>query len=153
MLFLIPRPNKIYIMSSPSYPGRLKIGVSNRPKLRATQVGKGKNRVEFEIGMPFAYQVESAFHSLFAGLNAPTSGDGRTEWFSPFLLGMAGCFAAIWFWLRSGHDWQVGAMWCGLAFVAAYLAFYFLVVVLLVLVRLVFEAWPLVLWAAWAHIC
>lgn len=150
MLFLIPRPNKIYIMSSPSYPGRLKIGVSNRPKLRATQVGKGKNRVEFAIGMPFAYQVESAFHSLFAGLNAPTSGDGRTEWFSSFLLGVAGCIGCLYWWLGSGQGWEVAAMLCALSFLAAWLLFYFTVVTLLVLVRLVFEVWPLGLWAAWA---
>jgi hypothetical protein len=145
MLFLIRRPNKIYIMSSPSYPGRLKIGVSNRPKLRATQVGKGKNRVEFEIGMPFAYQVEGAFHSLFAGLNAPTSGDGRTEWFSPFLLGVVGFVGCLYWWLGSGQGWEVAAVLCALSFVAAYLLFYFTVVALLVLVRLVFEGWPLAL--------
>lgn len=108
-------------------------------------MGKGKNRVEFAIGMPFAYQVESAFHSLFAGLNAPTSGDGRTEWFSPFLLGVVGFVGCLYWWLGSGQGWEVAAMLCALSFLAAWLLFYFTVVALLVLVRLVFEGWPLAL--------
>jgi len=153
MLYLTRPANKIYIMSSPAYPGRIKVGVSNRPDIRAKQVGQSKSgrmpkhaaKVVFQIGMPCAYKVEGFFHALYAPLNAPTKGDGRTEWFTAAPLCFVAGMCAMWF---GQGDWlELSALVCGVALLA-YLAFVAFTALLLCLVRAVFElAVPGVLWA------
>ncbi len=156
MLFLIRPRDKIYLMLSASYPLRVKIGVSNRPQLRATQVGqRGKKKpareakVLFAVGMPFAYKVEAAFHALYAPLNAPTKGDGRTEWFTCLPLVLLACVVALF--ASPGATFEGLLLNLAAASLAAWLAFVGFTMLALLVCRAIFEMWPLVLVAA--YIC
>lgn len=66
----------------------LKIGISNRPDLRAAQVTEenrkgGRTQVVAHWWFVDAHRVEQFLHRLFSWMNRPRSGDGGTEWFDP----------------------------------------------------------------------
>lgn len=152
MLYLTRPRNSVYIMRSPAHPGKIKIGVSNAPQLRAKQVGrKGKGKqparvdVAFEIGMPGAYQVEAFLHRLYKPLNSPTSGDGRTEWFSCFpLICLALAIYAAWFALYRRETVSESLIFAHIAGIVmgCYLAFVVITAAVLMLARFVIEVLP-----------
>lgn len=101
------RPNYVYVMASPSYPWRAKVGFSNAPKWRAVSIkdtikqetGKAVQIYRFALPLYFAEKNEKAIHAACDRLyiSATMPGSGRTEWFY-FVNIFTALIAALVFW-------------------------------------------------------
>lgn len=93
--FLLTPKQSVYIMLTPGQWDRFKVGISSMPNLRAGQVSKSNRKKAgtkpvFALPVFWAYPVEQFLHLLLKPFHAPEKqGDGRTEWFSVFGLGVA----------------------------------------------------------------
>ncbi|HGX8664189.1 TPA: DUF723 domain-containing protein [Escherichia coli] len=88
--------NHIYLLVDSEYkPTRMKIGITNNPKLRLWQLRSGNKhkklqptpfkifkRACYKVGPGKAYEIEQMFHRYYASRNLGYTGfDGATEWF------------------------------------------------------------------------
>ena len=101
-------PNMVYTMrpTAIKHKGKVKIGVSTIPRLRAKQVSasiKGDAVVVVSMRVFFAYQVEAFLHLMFSSIHTKMEGSGKTEWFKAALSWVVAVATAFALSYRFGH--------------------------------------------------
>lgn len=107
--------NYLYVLWSPDFPWRFKVGISNAPHLRAKQIAdelsyimgyRVKVFVFIKIPLPWPLTIEQGLHHATRKLQCsmPEHG-GKTEW----RWGANPVFSLLFFLLLWAYDWMPGS--------------------------------------------